>query len=144
LAVGASLGIRFGLWSNEEYNSYILAFAVGLCEIPATILLYLHLAQLAKRAGQSPTALRWICVAIPIIAGSALAALPLASTLQFHRHDTITAVIGATEIAASLGLTFIAASTLLGLAWALIRQAANLTSHPARSAPPPLALRHPA
>ncbi len=64
VAVAAPLGVQMGLWSTAADNSFLLAFAVSCCEIPATILLYLYLAEVAKGAGQSAKVLRWMCVAV--------------------------------------------------------------------------------
>ena len=143
LTVAMPIGVQLGLWSDESQSSFLTAFAV-CCEIPATMLLYLYLAQVAKNIGQSPKKLRWICAAIPFAAGAPLVAFALGYKMSSDRHDPIWAIVAGLDIAASLSLTFIATAAVFQLAWALFLRAAGITSHPARPAPPPPALRHPA
>jgi hypothetical protein len=135
LAVAMPLGMRLGYWWKEADASYLTAFAV-CCETPATILLYLYLAQIASSAGESAKKIRWICAAITVAAAMPLMALVLGKAMHSDRHNPIWAGVGGIEIAASLSLTFIAASTLLQLTWVLFRHAVGFTSPPEPAQPP--------
>jgi uncharacterized membrane protein len=94
-----------------------------LGEVPATMLLYLYLGQLASRVGGPARTLRWVALAVPVVTGLPLVALPLSHLLRHHRQHPAVAGMGAVLMTASLSLTMVSGSAVVRLAWRLARPA---------------------
>jgi hypothetical protein len=128
LAVGAAAGCVAG-WQALRSDNYYLReegrgkfFAIALltCELPATLLLYWHLAATARRLGHAMLAdrIKRATVAILMLMGGALLAFAVSRRFANHRADTIVIAMcgayGAAQVLVAIRMTALLA-TLAGI-----------------------------
>ena len=121
LLVAIPIGVRLALWADADHPAPMLAMGVGIAEIPATVLTYLYLSSLAKRVSGPWRTLLVVACVMPFVAGLPMVALVLSARLVAMRTNPGVAAVASVLVAASLALSFLAASGLFRLAWQMAR-----------------------
>ncbi len=135
IALALPLGIQLGLTADQRpiSPSYTATFIIIFCEVPSTILVYLHLSRIAAACAGPASTLKKLAFGISIVAFAPLVGFLLAQPLRGLRHRPIVGLIASADVALALAVTFIAVFALSALAWNLARRpAAQIIS---RSAP---------
>jgi hypothetical protein len=142
-----SVGIMLGLvgqsytrhairyYVGVDYTSHIFAFVTVVCEVPATLLLYLLLARLARERGRPDLAGKLIALGVAVTlfvaAGIATFALRRAGVAEDHAL-----IIGATFGASSLTLAAWCVAAVLSLAGHAMMQFLGGDGNGAQNEPP--------
>jgi hypothetical protein len=121
LLTGASLGcasVLSGMDARGHYRSEIFAAMTIAAELPATLLLYEHLARLARRAGSARMARQFRIVAGVIVALVGTSMLAFATSRHFlsQRDSSTFMILAATQGTLAVGSAAWATSLILTLA----------------------------
>jgi hypothetical protein len=125
LIVAVSLGLMLAAARvNSMGYSYIAAWAVFTAEVPATFLVYLHLAHLARDTGLPDVAARLIRLAFAnvVIAIAPFACLAFSTPLRHWRHSWVAGLFGAAYVTVSLACSLLACCAFARLTWQIAAQ----------------------